>query len=447
MYYGFPNDYGLEVDVSNPSYSDRTTGFFAFRGMTVIYIISRGVMALQYCLLFFYAIHKQYPASKQFLIQVGALLVSAGLWIGSFFMEAEDASDAMKIAKYGLWYGGILIELLASIIAWLSCRVTGFRRTHLTERFATLTLLILGEGVIGYAIALQSSILPLLVLAKSSVVGGVGFGAPSALAIVMVVLIIYLLWVYYFSTFLENASYNVIHAYGWAYSHFPFHVSLILILQACNSLMLYANVWNAVEAFGSGDPHVIGDLFQTFYPYPPNATVGNFTVGNTTVTWNPQQVYNDTFLDSLSPIQGAVLFFEFFSKIFESYSIHLPETFEELFDELAHGQIPISQDIYEQLVGLLILRFLVSAVYYLVACGALLLFSAIILLIQRWPSDWFSWVGIYARILFGCGFVALIAIWDDDSEPGGDYLNSGTMLPTFVLVLLAICMVSMEGAF
>ena len=123
-------------------------------------------MALQYCLLFFYAIHRQYPASKQFLIQVGALLVSAGLWIGSFFMEAEDASDAMKIAKYGLWYGGILIELLASIIAWLSCRVTGFRRTHLNERFATLTLLILGEGVIGYAIALQSSILPLLVLAN-----------------------------------------------------------------------------------------------------------------------------------------------------------------------------------------------------------------------------------------------------------------------------------------
>jgi len=166
VYYGFPNDYGLEVDVSNPSYSDRTTGFFAFRGMTVIYIISRGVMALQYCLLFFYAIHRQYPASKQFLIQVGALLVSAGLWIGSFFMEGEDASDAMKIAKYGLWYGGILIELLASIIAWLSCRVTGFRRTHLNERFATLTLLILGEGVIGYAIALQSSILPLLVLAN-----------------------------------------------------------------------------------------------------------------------------------------------------------------------------------------------------------------------------------------------------------------------------------------
>jgi len=166
VYYGFPNDYGLESDYANPSYSDRTTGFFAFRGMTVIYIVSRVFMALQYCLLYFYAIRKEYPASKQFLIQIGALVISAAMWIASYFFEAEDASDALKIAKYGLWYGGILIELLATIVAWLSCRVTGFRRTHLNERFATLTLLILGEGVIGYAIALQGSIPRFFVLAN-----------------------------------------------------------------------------------------------------------------------------------------------------------------------------------------------------------------------------------------------------------------------------------------
>jgi len=263
----------------------------------------------------------------------------------------------------------------------------------------------------------------------------------------MVCLTIYLLWVYYFSTFLESTSYNVIHAYGWAYSHFPFHVALILVLQACNSLMLYANVWNAVEAFGTGDPHIIGDLFQTFYPYPPNATVANFTIGNTTVTWNPQQVYNDSFLDSLSPLQGAVLFFDIFSKIFESYSLHLPETFTELFDELAHGEIPPSNDLIVELVGLLLIRFLVSAVYYLVSCGSLLLLSAVILLIQRWPTDWYAWIGIYARILFGCGFVALIGIWGNDNEPGGDYLNSGWMCPTFVLTLVAICKSSIEDEF
>jgi len=156
VYYGFPNDYGLEDD-ANPFTSDRTSGFFAFRGMTLVYIISRGILALQYLLLYFYARRKAYPASNQFLLQIGALCTSGGMWLGSYFLEGDDATDAMRIAKFGLWYGGIAIEFGMSYFAWLVCRVTGFRRTHLNERFATLTLLILGEGVIGYAIALQGS--------------------------------------------------------------------------------------------------------------------------------------------------------------------------------------------------------------------------------------------------------------------------------------------------
>ena len=82
--------------------------------------------------------------------------------MGSYFLESEDSNDAEKIAKYALWYGGIFLEMGAAIFIWWTCRVTGFRRTHLTERFATLTLLILGEGVIGYAIALQASMTPSL---------------------------------------------------------------------------------------------------------------------------------------------------------------------------------------------------------------------------------------------------------------------------------------------
>jgi hypothetical protein len=64
--------------------------------------------------------------------------------------------------------------------------------------------------------------------------------------------------------------------------------------------------------------------------------------------------------------------------------------------------------------------------------------SAVILLIQQWPKDWYSWIGIYTRMFFGMGFIALIGIWDTDYEPGGSYLNSGMMMPTFVIVLVVI---------
>jgi low temperature requirement protein LtrA len=213
VYYGFPNDYGLEND-GNPFTSDRTSGFFAFKGMTLVYIISRGILALQYVLLYFYARRKNYPAANQFLLQIAALIISGAMWLGSYFLEGEGASDAMKIAKFGLWYGGIAIEFAASIVAWMCCRVTGFRRTHLTERLATLTLLILGEGVIGYAIALQGSIF-LQMIKLTRVIGGIGFGAPAGCAVVMVCLIIYLLWLLYFSTFDGDAQYSVPKAYSW----------------------------------------------------------------------------------------------------------------------------------------------------------------------------------------------------------------------------------------
>jgi hypothetical protein len=66
----------------------------------------------------------------------------------------------------------------------------------------------------------------------------------------------------------------------------------------------------------------------------------------------------------------------------------------------------------------------------------LLILSAVILLIQQWPKDRYAWIGIYTRVLFGTGFIALIDLWYD--TPGGDYLNSGMMMPTLVIVLVVI---------
>ena len=250
------------------------------------------------------------------------------------------------------------------------CRVTGIRRTHLSERFATLALLILGEGIIGYAITLQQSTLNLTVpRGLLLVVGGVGFGTPAGLAIVMVCVIIYLLWVYYFSTFIERAERDVIHAYAWAFADYPFHVALILVLQAGNSLMLYANTFNAINGLGTGDSKQVGDIMSTFWP-ALNGTNRNQTlvVGHTNLTWNPTGYYNETFLDQFSEKGLAVLVFTILEKIFESYSLHLPLDYESTLEALAGGVKTANENTYTQLLLILLNRFIVSAIYYLVAC-------------------------------------------------------------------------------
>lgn len=123
-----------------------------------MYIISRFVLATQYVLVYCYARVKRYHNQSQFVFQIASLCTSGGMWLVSYILEANSESNRQVAAKFVLWYGGILLEVAAPFISILfGCRLTGFENTKLTERFSTLTLLILGEGVVGFAVALQQS--------------------------------------------------------------------------------------------------------------------------------------------------------------------------------------------------------------------------------------------------------------------------------------------------
>lgn len=132
--------------------------------------------------------------------------------------------------------------------------------------------------------------------------------------------------------------------------------------------MVYANVWNAVDAFGGGDPDTVGDIFSTFYPSTTNATTMNTTIGTTFISWDPNTIYSDSFLNNLTSQQLAVIVFDVVGKIFQSYNLHLPAEYTNLFTELADNQVPVNDQTLTDLITMLASRFLVSAVYFLVAC-------------------------------------------------------------------------------
>ena len=147
---------GLEHGPTNAS--ERQTGDYAFLGISTVYILSRFVLAGQYSLVYCCARAKSYTKRNHLLFQIASLCISAGMWIGSLFMEYGKPSTGVRYSKFGLWYGGILIEVMAPFVSmWFGHDVTEFKGTNLTERFSALTLLILGEGVIGFAFTLQGS--------------------------------------------------------------------------------------------------------------------------------------------------------------------------------------------------------------------------------------------------------------------------------------------------
>ena len=132
--------------------------------------------------------------------------------------------------------------------------------------------------------------------------------------------------------------------------------------------MLYANVSNALNAFGTGDSNVVGNTMVTLYSdNPANTTMYTLVIGHTNVTWNQNNVYNETFLDTFTPQQLAVLVFDVFGRIFLSYDLHPPDDYEDLLHKLADGVVPNNEETYLELLSMLVNRFVISAVYYQVA--------------------------------------------------------------------------------
>src|SRR5271154_628785 len=183
----------------------------------------------------------------------------------------------------------------------------------------------------------------------------------------MVCLIIFLLWALYFSRFREQTYFTVPRAYSWTYIHYPFHVALILVLQACNSLMLFANVWNPIDSLGT-NPQTTGDIVNTFYPAPPGAPNTSVTLGDVVVSWEVSTLFTNQFLHNSTILQATVLSFNLFQKIFSSYSLQTPSEFNSLYQGIIMKQTPVTEDTISKLILILIYRFILSAQYYFIAC-------------------------------------------------------------------------------
>ena len=132
--------------------------------------------------------------------------------------------------------------------------------------------------------------------------------------------------------------------------------------------MLYANIKGAIDAFAFGDKRIVGNIIQELYPARPGAKIQTVRIGSTTLTWDPSQVYNGNFVKNMTDHQVSVLVMDIFGKIFESYNLRLPTEFQNRLDQMANGDVPDDDRTLSDLFLMLIARFHVSAIYYLVAC-------------------------------------------------------------------------------
>jgi hypothetical protein len=134
-----------------------------------------------------------------------------------------------------------------------------FKDTNIVERMGALSLIIMGEGIIGMTESVS------FMLKASSKISSSTIGL-----VIAVVLVTYVVWMLYFdhTDKVDDAGARVNTEKPWcqlwAFLHFPLHVAILLTLEGSAKLVLW---WNANEAFNFLSYH-----FGTYYPMVDNGT-------------------------------------------------------------------------------------------------------------------------------------------------------------------------------
>ena len=134
-----------------------------------------------------------------------------------------------------------------------------FKDTNIVERMGALSLIIMGEGIIGMTESVS------FMFKTSSKI------SPSTIGLVIaVVMVIYFVWMLYFdhTDKVDDAGARINTEKPWcqlwAILHFPLHVAILLTLEGSAKLVVW---WNANEAF-----NFLSYNFGTHYPIVDNGT-------------------------------------------------------------------------------------------------------------------------------------------------------------------------------
>ena len=153
--------------------SNIAENYSTFRQLSLILVISRIVLIIQYGSVLFW-IKGYKKAFTPILIQLAIFAVGAAVCLGLLFSFKSDASNRPHFG----WYAVALFEAVVVFLSSSEWRVVSFKRTNLNERCGLLTLIILGEGII------------VLTKAMNSVAKGENFSAAIIAQIISAVFII-----------------------------------------------------------------------------------------------------------------------------------------------------------------------------------------------------------------------------------------------------------------
>jgi low temperature requirement protein LtrA len=124
--------------------SEAAAALSAFQTLSLILMASRFILAVQYTAAYCWLLGYK-KAHLPLLAHIGTLFIAAMIYLGLYFSFGIAVSDSGLIA----WYVTLAFESIVLLGVSARARFMSLRRTAIIERLGLLTLIILGEGIIG----------------------------------------------------------------------------------------------------------------------------------------------------------------------------------------------------------------------------------------------------------------------------------------------------------
>jgi low temperature requirement protein LtrA len=202
--------------------------------LSIFLMISRLVLVLQYFLVMWLTRKYKHHALPIGLL-AGTYFLAAMVYLGLFFTFHLNLRGVNH--SYIFWYITAILETIIATGISSVWRNISFKGTHLVERMSLLTLIILGEGVIGIAKSFQK-------IVQSE--GALRFTASTVANVVCAVLILYMIYMIYFD-WNDEEHFGTIRQQIWSALHFPLHLALVLAVEGVSQCI----TWRAAVVQGN----------------------------------------------------------------------------------------------------------------------------------------------------------------------------------------------------
>lgn len=388
-----------------------------FRTLSWILMASRLILAGQY-LVAAYWLKAYKKAWLPMLAHVATMIGTGMIFLGLGF-TFNDNSYRGVIG----WYITIAVEAIIILGVSGFTKFLSFRRTSLVARLGLLTLIILGEGIIGLCSAIR----------RVSIDGS--FSSDIIGLIICGVLIIYFMWMLYFDQ-IETERVGTLRQSIWTLLHFGYHGSVLFVVEGVNQLSVWRKVYDVVFKFETDFYAVISTNTTDINIEALNETVNKSYERFEESQWVTPNItsYLDILKASLADnntlssagddaaynITNAVS-----TWIFESFDVQVPKEAQYL-DKNAQAEALYS-------------RFLTVFLYFFIAAGTVLIFLAALFWLGKRRHSRGEYLSIALRALVGIGLALITVMYAPFDQANGNtdhvvaYFTSVWMLPTVLL--------------